>query len=59
MTPDKDDAIRNADDLRKLLDDAGLPNIPIFEVKDMENPTSEEMQKIVEAIRNLGDGTAQ
>lgn len=55
----KDDKIKSAEDLRKLLDDAGLPNVPIFEVEDIDHPKSEELKTIVDAIRKYGDGTSQ
>lgn len=59
MTPEPDDRIRNADDLKKALSDMGLPDIPVFDLTDSEIPRSEEMKRLIEAIRNCGDGTAQ
>lgn len=54
-----DDTIKSADDLRKILDEAGLKGVPVFDLTDAEIPRSEEMQKLIEAIRRCGDGTCQ
>lgn len=52
-TPD-DDKIRSADDLRRVLKEAGLPEIPVWEIADIEHPTDEEIRRIVEALRAKG-----
>lgn len=59
MTPEPDDKIKSADDLKKALSDMGLPDIPVFDLTDTEVSRSEEMKRLIEAIRNCGDGTCQ
>lgn len=39
----KDDKIKSVEDLRKILDEAGLPDVPIFVVPEM---SEEEKRKI-------------
>ena len=42
----KDDTIRNADDLRKALDSAGLPNVPVFDLTDEKFPAKVHISDI-------------
>ena len=52
-----DDIIRSTDDLKKALSEAGLPQIPIFEVPKLPQLTEAEKRKIqLEAIRQSRDG---
>lgn len=55
----KDDIIRNADDLREILKEAGLPHVPVFEVPEVKLPqiSDQDKRKIqLECIRQARDG---
>lgn len=53
------DIIRSTDDLRRVLREAGLPHIPIFEVPEVKLPqiSDQDKRKIqLECIRQARDG---
>jgi len=43
--PEKEPTIESAEDLRKLLDEAGMPDVPVFEV-DLPELTPEAMDQM-------------
>lgn len=51
------DIIRSKEDLQKALKEAGLPELPIFEVTKLPELTQEEKRKIqLDAIRDAKNG---
>lgn len=44
------DIIHNVDDLRKCLEDAGMPDVPIWDVGKL--PSEEELRAVIRALND-------
>lgn len=56
MTPEKEPTIESAADLRKLLAEAGMPDVPVFEFPELSPEMMEKMRKEAEEILKREEG---